>query len=199
MGRPPRFPTGLILDGTLRVLAGGGPAATTTTAVAAAIGAPSGSLYHRFPSRDLLLARLWVRTVSRFQEVFLAALAVPDDAGQDEVRSAARAAAVAVPGWCRDHLDEARVLLLHRRSDLVGRWPGELDDELAALNTAIGEALRGVARRRYGTTGPAELGRVTFALVDVPYAASRRHVALGRAPPPEVDALVAETVTALLG
>jgi hypothetical protein len=40
---------------------------------------------------------------------------------------------------------------------------------------------------------------VTFALVDVPHAAVRRHLAAGSAPPAEVDALVREAVAALLG
>ncbi|MCO1656671.1 TetR/AcrR family transcriptional regulator [Pseudonocardia humida] len=193
MGRPARFPADLILDGAARLLAEGGPGAATTTAVAAAIGAPSGSLYHRFGSRDLLLARLWVRTVGRFQAVFLAALAHPD------LDRAAVDAAVAVPVWCRAHPDEARVLLLHRRAELVGRWPAELDGELATLNDAVAAALAEHTRRRYGTAGGAELARATFALVDVPHAAVRRHVAAGVAPPAEVDALVRETVAALLG
>ncbi|WP_214401686.1 TetR/AcrR family transcriptional regulator [Pseudonocardia lacus] len=190
MGRPPRFPADAILDGAARLVAAGGPAAATTSAVAAAIGAPSGSLYHRFASRDLLLARLWVRTVGRFQEVYLAALAHPD------LDRAAVDAALAVPAWCRAHPDEARVLLLHRRADLVGRWPAELDADLATLNDAVSAALVDHTRRRYGSA--AELTRVVFALVDVPYAAVHRHLADGSAPPPEVDALVRETVTALL-
>jgi AcrR family transcriptional regulator len=192
MGRPARFPADVVLDGAARLLAAGGPAAATTAAVARAIGAPSGSVYHRFASRDLLLARLWVRTVGRFQAVFLAALADPD------LDRAAVGAALAVPGWCRAHPDEARVLLLHRRDDLVGRWPVELDAELAGLNDGLAGALRAHAERRYGAD-PAGLARVTFALVDVPYAAVRRHLAAGVAPPPEVDGLVGEAVAALLG
>lgn len=191
MGRPARYPAELILDGALRVVAADGPAAATAVAVAAELGAPSGSIYHRFPTRDLLLARLWVRTVQRFQEAFLAALNTDAAAAGD--------AAVSVPRWCREHLDEARVLLLHRRADLVGRWPAELDAELAALDTGLTAALTGHAERRFGRAGPAELERVTFALVDVPYAAVRRHLAAGRPPPPEIDVLVRETVVALLG
>jgi AcrR family transcriptional regulator len=193
MGRPPRFGPDQILDGAARLLAAGGPPAATTAAVARAIGAPSGSVYHRFASRDLLLARLWVRTVGRFQAVFLAALADPD------LDRAAVGAALAVPGWCREHPDEARVLLLHRRGDLVGRWPDELDAELAGLDDRLAAALRGHAEARYGRAGETELARVAFALVDVPYAAVRRHLAAGADPPPHVDALVREAVTALLG
>jgi AcrR family transcriptional regulator len=194
VGRPARFPAELILDGALRVIAANGPSAATAAAVAAELGAPSGSIYHRFPTRDLLLARLWVRTVARFQEVFLAALTTgahgPDRAAGD--------AAASVPRWCREHLDEARVLLLHRRADLVGRWPVELDAELDSANTALTGALTGHAERRFGRAGRAELERVTFALVDVPHAAVRRHLAAGRPPPPEVDDLVREAASALL-
>ncbi|MGW6873267.1 hypothetical protein ACWGHA_13150 [Streptomyces xanthophaeus] len=42
---------------TVRVAAGGGPGAVAMSAVARAVGAPSGSVHHRFAGRPALLAR----------------------------------------------------------------------------------------------------------------------------------------------
>ncbi|HLU76197.1 MAG TPA: SRPBCC family protein [Nonomuraea sp.] len=75
----------------------GGPGAVTMTAVARSAGAPSGSVYHRFPGRPALLAALWLRTVDRFQQGFLAAL------DTDPPSQAAPAAARHVIEWSRAH------------------------------------------------------------------------------------------------
>jgi AcrR family transcriptional regulator len=165
-----------ILDTAVRLIARDGASAATASAIAREIGAPSGSIYHRFPSRDLLVARLWVRTVARFQEGFESALAIPD------VDAAADAAAVHTPRWCREHLDEACVLVLHRRRDLTTAWPDALGPELDALGEQLGSVMRGFARRRFGSANAMVLDHVRFALVDVPYAAVRRHLA-DRQPP----------------
>jgi AcrR family transcriptional regulator len=45
-----------------------GPAAVTVGSVTQHLGAPIGSFYHRFASRDVLLAELWLTTVLAFQE-----------------------------------------------------------------------------------------------------------------------------------
>ncbi|NEE35160.1 helix-turn-helix transcriptional regulator, partial [Streptomyces sp. SID7982] len=70
MARPPRFDSDQLLDAAVRLAADGGPAAVTMSAVAQAVGAPSGSVYHRFAGRPALLAEVWLRTVERFQEEY---------------------------------------------------------------------------------------------------------------------------------
>ncbi|MFI6511017.1 TetR/AcrR family transcriptional regulator [Streptosporangium sp. NPDC050855] len=182
VGRPARFTEERILDAALETVALEGVAGATVAAIAARLGAPAGSIYHRFPSRDLLLARLWIRCVHRFQEGFLDALAARD----------LERAAVHTPRWCREHLAEARVLLLHRPADLVARWSAELGEELAALDARTASALTAAAG------DPSERERLLFALVDVPYGAVRRHLAAGKAPPLAVDALVLRACRAVL-
>jgi AcrR family transcriptional regulator len=193
MGRPAKFTSGDILDAAARVIAQGGPRLATVNTIAEDLGAPTGSIYHRFASRELLLARLWIRTVRRAQAGFLEALAI-QDLGQ-----AARTAATHIPCWSREHLDEARVLLLYRRADLALRWPDELGQELANLNVEVERALRDFTRRRYGSSTAGNLQRVTFALVDVPYAAARRHLLDGKPPPAAADELVAQVCACVLG
>ena len=192
MGRPPKFTEDQFLDAALELVSAGGPDAATVGAVAQTLGAPVGSVYHRFDSRDLLLAKLWLRTVRRFQQGFLAALACED------LDEAALGAALHVNAWAREHLDEARALLLYRREDLAARWPAELGDEVATVNAAVFDALRDHASRRYGSENAEYVQRVTFALVDVPYAAGRRHLLAGETPPPLVDDLVTAACRSVL-
>lgn len=184
MGRPARFDEGRILDAALAVAAEDGPGAATIAAIADRLGAPSGSLYHRFRSRDLLLASLWTRTVRRFQVGYIDALARDD----------AEAAALHTPRWCREYPDQAAVLLLYRRRDLVARWPAELAGDLDTLNVRAAEALDAFTARRPGL----DRERAVFATVDVPYGAVRRHLLAGRPPPPLVDELVVATCRAVL-
>jgi AcrR family transcriptional regulator len=191
--RPSKFGEDQIMDAAMRLVAEGGPNAATVAGIAGALGAPVGSIYHRFKSRDLLLARLWIRTVKRFQVGFLRALEA------DDLDEAALGAALYNVEWTRRHVDEARVLLLYRREDLAERWPEELGEELAALNTDVERAVRDHVLRRYGEGGGAEaVRRVVFALVDVPYAAGRRHLVNGEPPPLLVDELVTQTLQRVL-
>lgn len=195
MGRMARFSEEGVLDAALTVVSRDGPAATTIHAVASALGAPVGSIYHRFSSRDLILATLWLRTAERFQEGWLAALADEDDEDPD---AGAVAAALHTLRWSRLHVDEARVLLLHRREELAAGWPGELGARRVAVRELAREGLRSWAVRRYGHAGKSELRRAGLAIVDLPYAAARRHLNSGEAPPPELDALIEATCRFLL-
>ncbi|MEU7897973.1 TetR/AcrR family transcriptional regulator [Nonomuraea sp. NPDC049152] len=182
MGRPAKFGADQILDAAAALAAEGGHEAVTITAIAARLGAPSGSIYHRYASRDLLLAHLWIRAVRRFQEGFLPAVRGPD------LAEAVRASAAHVVRWSAEHPDEARLLLAHNVAELRERWPVELGEELDRLNTDAMAAMRELASRLPGDA----LERVTFALVDLPVAAVRRHVLAGR-PIPDSAVRLAET------
>ena len=184
MGRPAKFDEGRILDAALAITAESGPGAATIGAIAKRLGAPSGSLYHRFGSRDLLLASLWTRTVRRFQGGYIDALGRED----------AEAAALHTPRWCREHLDEATVLLLYRRQDVAATWPAELAGDLGTLNAAVARALDGFVARRPGV----DRERLVFATVDVPYGAVRRYLLDGCPPPPLVDDLITTSCRAVL-
>jgi AcrR family transcriptional regulator len=187
VGRPAKFDSDRILDAAALIVAEGGPSQTTVAGIAERLGAPSGSIYHRFESKDLLLARLWIRTVQRAQEGFITALSVA------RLEEAALDAALHIPRWSRRHLSDASVLLLYRREDLAERWPDELGDELSALNQGMERAIREFTHRWFGQVTAADLQRVTFSLIDVPYAACRRYLLGGKPPPPVVDELIAQT------
>jgi AcrR family transcriptional regulator len=193
MARPARFSTEAILDAARDRVVEDGPGAATIAAIAADVGAPTGSLYHRFSSRDVLLATLWLDTVERFQAGFLTALANPD------ARTAARDARAFFFSWCREHLTEARLLLLHRREDLLrGDWPPEVRERAAAVAGDFDAGLHAFAHRAFGRADIPAVRRARFAVVDLLYAAVRSYLAAGAAPPPDVDEFVDEASDAVL-
>src|SRR5690349_25143789 len=106
MPRPARYTVDVLLDAAANLLASDGPGAVTMSAVARTTGAPSGSVYHRFPTRAALCGELWARTEERLQDALLAALGDDDDSAQRCV-----AGALCVLAWCRAHPTEAQVLI----------------------------------------------------------------------------------------
>jgi AcrR family transcriptional regulator len=188
MGRPARHAHRTILDSATRVSAEVGPRQLTIAAVAARSGAPVGSIYHRYASRDEILAAVWLDLVAAFQERFLAAL----DGG--EPIAAARAAVRYTCAWVRRHPREARLLLLHRRDDFAAeRWPQSYRHRAEALAASAGESLQRYARRLFGRCRPAELRIVRFVVVDLPTAALKRDVEAGVSPSKCVEELLVDS------
>jgi AcrR family transcriptional regulator len=193
MPRPSRFSETQILDATAAIVAAGGPGAATIGAIGNALKAPSGSIYHRFTSRDVLLGRLWLSKAVFFQNRFAEALA-----GADPVK-AGLAAALSMPRAVRDDFAGARIMLLHRREDFLdGDWPPDMAAEAIRLKQQIEDALNKIARELFGRVGAETFQLVYFAIIDVPLAAVRRHVANNEMPPPSVEDLIARTYTALI-
>lgn len=192
LGRHAKFTEDQIIDTAATLISIDGPDHLSMADVAARIGAPTGSIYYRFASRDLLMARTWIRTVKRAQTGFVEALAHP------EVRTAAIDAALHIVRWSRSHLAEAKVLLLYRRVDLASEWPSELGEELEQLNRPIERAMKNLVRRLPDGSAAPVGAAVSFALVDVPYGAVRRYLAAGKPPPAAVDSLVELTCDCVL-
>lgn len=183
MGRPPKTSEDALLRAATALLARDGVAGLTMAGLAAAAGVPVGSVYHRFPSREVVVARAWLRAAALFQQPFLSALE----------QGLAMAAAMVVP-WTREHPAEAAVLLLHRREDLArGQWPEGIRTEAGRLAMEAETAVRHAAKLA-GLTPRA----VRFAVVDVPLAAVRPHLVAGKPIPPDVDELVRRAATAVL-
>lgn len=192
MARPSKYSADDILDVAGTLVRRGGPATLSVSAVAQRLGAPSGSIYHRFESRDVLAASLWLRTVERFQTGGLAALA------HEDPREAVRASAAFVLAWSRDHLDDAQLLLLFRSRDLlVGPWPATLRHRNRRQRHALDRVVRDL-NDRLGAVTIADRRRVLFALFDIPYGAVRGPLGRGRAPEPELDEIVDDAVTAAI-
>ncbi|MBE1574111.1 TetR/AcrR family transcriptional regulator [Amycolatopsis roodepoortensis] len=191
MGRPPRHTADDFLDAAVRIFATEGAAGVTMSAVAREVGAPSGSIYHRFPGRPALLAAVWLRTVTRFQQGYLEALE------QEPVTEAAVEAAAQVVRWCRANPAEGKLLYGGASALGVDDWSAEDRARVDAANQRLDAAITKVLRRLRPLTGR-NTDELMLALVDLPYAAVRRHLDRGEAPPPRTVDLVARTTRTLL-
>lgn len=193
MPRRAKFPATRILDAAASLVAANGPGAATIAAIGAALGAPSGSIYHRFASRDVLLGRLWLAKAAYFQDRFVTAL------GHADPLVAGLAGALSLPRAARDDLRGARITLLHRREDfLSGEWPADMVAEAARLKRQVDGALTALAQRIFGETSARRLRVASFAMLEVPLAAVRRHVEANEPPPAIVDELIAVAYAAAI-
>lgn len=193
MGRKAIFGRRDMAGAALRLVAEHGPQAVTVAALAREVGAPTGSIYHRYRSRDQLLGELWMDVVEGFQAGFVASLAHARD-----VDGAVEAARYMV-AWTRQHPLEARLLLLHRRQDFVsGAWPEDLATRASALEPQLGSALRAFAQRAFGRADAGTMARLRYALLDAPFGGIKPYVQARKALPAVLDELVTITARAVL-
>jgi len=172
-----------MLDVARDLLLEEGAHGATIEAISAVSGAPTGSIYHRFGSRDELVTRLWMRAVRRSQAAFLDAVDVEDPA------MAAVSGGMSIFDFCRAQPRDARLLVSFRYEDLVRAAPqGPLADELRELNRPVEAAVAGLARALHGRATPAAVGHVLLVVFDLPYGAVRRHLIAGVDPPQRLRA-----------
>lgn len=193
MPRPAKHDESRILGAAASLVAARGPGAATITAIGTAIGAPNGSIYHRFRSRNQLLGRLWLTKAEFFQNRWAQALQEPDP------REAGLKAALSLPRAVRDDFEGARIMLLHRREDFLSQgWPPEMQAEAECLGKQVKDGLANITRRLFGRNSPTARQIATFAVLDLPFSAVRRFVAAGEPPPPQIDDLVAKAYAAVV-
>lgn len=167
-----------VLDATRKLILERGMQSVTVDAIASESGAPIGSLYHRFRSRDALLAELWIRAVVRSQSAFLATLQ------QVDPRRAAVDAALSIFDFARQYPDDARLLASFRREDLIHRARSAgLVRRLKGLNRPLEDGLRDLTRRLFRKTTRTSVGQTMLAVIDVPMGAMRRYLLTGKEPP----------------
>jgi AcrR family transcriptional regulator len=193
MPRPQVHDTDSMLDAARNLLLAEGALGVTVEAISAASGAPTGSIYHRFGSRDELVARLWMRAVYRSQASFLVALE------DDDPYRAAVGAAISIIEFCEQHPADAQLLVAFRREDLVRAVPtADLVEELAELNRPVERAVVALARRLYGRRTRAALERTLLCVFDLPYGAARRHLSQGERLPRGLKADLEIAIEAVL-
>ncbi|WP_394777511.1 TetR/AcrR family transcriptional regulator [Undibacterium sp.] len=101
MVRLAKFTEDSIIDASIEVAAHCGVAAVSISAIAGKVGAPTGSVYHRFESRGAILARAWLRVKADFRN----AVACHWSEGNTW------AAVAGFLQWCRDKPLYAKFLL----------------------------------------------------------------------------------------
>ncbi|MHB8240483.1 MAG: TetR/AcrR family transcriptional regulator [Solirubrobacteraceae bacterium] len=171
MAPPRKHDTDLILDAARTLVLREGPRAASVAAIARESGAPVGTLYHRFASRDGILAATWLRALERFQRRALAA------AERDDPLEAAVAMAASQIGFACEQPNDARLLLTLRREDLLDADPDRaFRTRLDAINAPLEATLRRLTRALRGHADARSREATLRAVVDLPNAAIRRHV-----------------------
>jgi AcrR family transcriptional regulator len=188
MGHP-KFSQEDFLTAALAIAAEKGVAGVTVASVSERLRSPTGSFYHRFASRDVLLGLLWLRTVLDFQAGISAALDAEDALG----------AALHTPAWVRKHPDKARLLLLHDRKDfLKAEWPPELRVGVAEMTQRMEVGSRKWARVIFGKEGRDEIRLAQFLISELPVAVVRQHLLRGEQLPELTDRIIRTTYRAIV-
>jgi AcrR family transcriptional regulator len=188
MGRKAYFKHEEFLNAAIEIIAEEGLGALTIAALAKRIKAPVGSVYHRFPSRDALLAELWLNIIESFQNEFLQKL--QEDGLQ---------ATLSCLQWVRTHPYEARIMLLYRIDDIMsGEWPQELQKRAERLARELHRAVLQFTKKQFGRVTKENADRVAFALHDAPIGIFRRYLQNNKIPPESVADLIRETYKAII-
>ncbi|MBT2588335.1 TetR/AcrR family transcriptional regulator [Arthrobacter sp. ISL-95] len=133
----------------------------TVAQVSAKLGAPSGSIYHRFRSRDVLFVSAWVRSIKRFHREL-------EQIGTADPVEAITKTALLIPRFCRAHPLDARMMTAYRYSDLMKDPHPDLLPELTNLNDPVRETIDRLTLARYGRVTPQGLAIVALACRETP-------------------------------
>ena len=189
MGRKPHFSNEQFYTAAMNRITECGPELVTVASIAEAIGAPVGSVYHRFSSREMIMAGLWLSIAESFQKGFLEILNAGD----------CIAASLYTPQWVRRNPIESKILLLYRREELIGgEWPEQVRERAEELEQELRSGLNSFVKKQFGRYSGQNIRRTVFALIDVPLASVRRHLENDETPPEYVDELVRETCITMM-
>lgn len=154
--------------------------------IVADTGVSVGSLYHRYGSREGLLARTWLDALLAFQAGFRDEISRGDD-------DAGERAALSTPRFCRTDRARAVVLACCRKSEfLTPDTPVALQQQIDEANEQAADTVGRFARER----GHA-LEACRIALVAIPLGAVRLYLP-DHAVPASVDRYVREAYRAVM-
>ncbi|MGB3684299.1 MAG: TetR/AcrR family transcriptional regulator [Ornithinimicrobium sp.] len=189
MPRPARYTDDDVLDAALTCVANLGPRVSIAE-IADELSGPVGSIYHRFASREVLMVRLWLRSVQRFQAGLFELAKDPDP------HEAIVAMALHIPRYCRAHPHEAISLTLYRQERLLIECPAEVRGAVSTLNDALVRLAGELTTSRYGRLDEDNRHWVLKATRVAPYGLSRPY--LGGPIPSQVDEATAAVADAIL-
>jgi AcrR family transcriptional regulator len=188
MGRKAYFQHNEFIDAAMQIIVEDGLGALTIAVLAKRINAPVGSVYHRFPSRDALLAELWLNIIELYQNEFLKYLQ------EDGLK-----ATLDGLKWVRTHPYEARIMLLYRLEDVTsGEWPEDLQKRASRLAKELQEGISSFTKKQFGSVTQEHTDRAIFAIYDAPIGIYRRYLQDNKIPPESVADLIRETYNALI-
>ncbi|MCL1897753.1 MAG: TetR/AcrR family transcriptional regulator, partial [Micrococcales bacterium] len=149
-----------LLDGAQQAILRHGPDATLQQ-ISQQSGAPTGSIYYRFESRDELLGELWLRAIDRWHRYLLAAIET-----QSQPRAALLAAARAVITYSRQYPDEALAMTLCHQNELAANGPVRLRDRAAVINDFVYAKVQTLGSQVVPT---ADSQQVIAAVIQIPH------------------------------
>ena len=188
MGRKAYFKNEDFLESAIRIISEEGLGALTIAGLSTRMTAPIGSVYHRFPSRDALIAELWLSIVESFQNEWLKIL-----------QTDGRQATIFCMEWVRNRPNEARVMLLYRIEDLVsGEWPKDLQIRAERLFKQLQDGITAFTKKQFGKVTNEKIDRSIYALHDAPMGILRRYMQDNKMPPKSVASLILETYDAII-
>lgn len=191
MGRPAQISQDALIATATVVAARQGPAATSIAAISKAAGVPTGSIYHRMPSRDALLAEIWLSAAERFQAM------VREQIANARTEDDAVECALLTPRFARSDHASAVVLNSHRREEFIrANAPEEYRARAVKLGAELREGIAQAASQLL-SGDPKAKEKIAVALIGIPLGAVR--IFLPQAVPPvEVDATIEAAVRAAL-
>ncbi|MET1079591.1 MAG: TetR/AcrR family transcriptional regulator [Pseudomonas sp.] len=189
MVRLTKFTEEMFLDAAIELAAQCGGSAVSIAAIARKTGAPVGSLYHRFASREELLAHAWLKVRSQYRQQ------IADLWGERDTWLAV----AAFLQWCRSAPLQARFLLQCRECPALQE---NLSAELRLRLEAEQDDLDGCFDRclqRLGTCLPGENldSRLRFTLIDAPFAMVQPFLLQDQPIPASIDVMLRASHRAL--
>lgn len=167
-----KYTESAILDATAAEIAAAGFDRASVASVARSLGAPSGSLYHRFPSKKHLIGALWTRTARRYATSLSSALETT------KTEELPRRIVDHTFEWVANHPLEANLLMQFRTEDFTAEdWPPEITADIEETNSQLAEHIASAARTHH--VGPVDM---MLAAIDIPAAAARRAILTSAGP-----------------
>jgi AcrR family transcriptional regulator len=180
MARPRVHAPEAVLDAAEELLGAEGRAQLTVRALARRSGVANGSIYHAFGSLETVAAAAWLRRARQFLDLQRAAVVEAGTDGRRAVQAAADAPARLADGELR----AARLLVRLQRDDLLtDAVAPEVADALRALDAALLDTLRLLARAAWGRDDAAAVAVVTTCVVRLPTALLLPEIRDGRVRP----------------
>ena len=196
MPRPRVHAPEAVLDAAEDLLVEHGRAGLTVRALSERAGVSNGSIYHSFGTLETVVASAWLRRAEEF--LALQRSAADDELARGDGRRAVQAAADAPARLADANLPAARLLVALTRDDLLTDAVAEpVADRLRALDAALLDTLRVLARAVRGRADAAAVDLVTTCVVHLPTALLFPKLRAGHVPPP-VRTRLAAAVGAVL-
>jgi AcrR family transcriptional regulator len=182
MVRIAKFNEDSFIDAAIEIAANCGVPAVSISAIASKAGAPVGSVYHRFESRDTILARAWLKVKAHFRHK------VASQWGDGDTWQAVSG----FMGWCRDYPLYAQFLLQSENApflhDTVApELHAQLEAEQAALDACFQQCMQ---KSGHELAHEQNESMLRYLLIDSPIAVVKPYLMQNRPIPTTIDAML---------